>query len=348
MMETTETPKATSEGTKATPGKSAIGSKATLHDVAAKVGVSPRTVSRVVNDESGFSEKTREAVLEAIAELGYRPNLIARSLVTSRSNTVALIVTVIDDPFFPELANGVQVAARNKGLTMYLAVTEDQADLEQELLSRMVSQAIDGAILFPSSNLTSDALYRAAQGLPIVTIDTEFDHPTICCVQSDLEGGVGLAVEHLRSTGRNHLAMLTNGMVPDERRRRERTFRSLIGEDAIVIESDATYDGGRRAMLEAIERHPEVDGIFAYNDVMAIGAIAAAQSVGKDVPGDLAVIGCDDIEMGARVTPGLTTIRLDRERLGSEAMDRLVELTETGVRPDAVTVPVSLVVRQSA
>ncbi len=347
-METTETPKATSEENKAGQvGRAAVGSKATLHDVAARVGVSPRTVSRVVNDEGGFSEKTREVVLAAIAELGYRPNLIARSLVTSRSNTVALIVTVIDDPFFPELANGVQLAARNKGLTMYLAVTENRADLEQELLSRMVSQAIDGAILFPSSELTGDALDRAAQGLPIVTIDTEFDHPNVCCVQSDLEGGVELAVNHLRSAGRNHLAMVTNGMMPEGRRRRERTFRSLLGADAIVIESDATYDGGHRAMLEAIERHPEVDGIFAYNDVMAIGAIAAAQGAGRSVPDDVAVIGCDDIEMGARVTPGLTTIRLDRERLGSEALDCLVELTETGARPKTVTVPVSLVVRQS-
>lgn len=328
----------------ATPGKS----KATLHDVAAKVGVSPRTVSRVVNEEDGFSEKTRELVLAAIAELGYRPNLLARGLVTNRSNTVALIVTVIDDPFFPELANGVQLAARNKGLTMYLAVTDGRADLEQELLSRMMSQAIDGAILFPSAEGGDGPLRHAAEGLPIVTIDTEFDHPNICCVQSDLEDGVRLAVEHLRQTGRTELAMITNGLLPAERRRRERAFRSLLGDRAIVIESDATYDGGYRAMGRALEEHPGVDGIFAYNDVMAIGAMAAAQELGRGVPDQVAIIGCDDIEMSARVSPGLTTVRLDRERLGFEAVDRLVDLRETGVRPERVTVPVSLVVRESA
>ena len=327
--------------------------KATLHDVAAKVGVSPRTVSRVVNDEGGFSEKTRGRVLAAISELDYRPNLLARSLVTNRSNTLALIVTVIDDPFFPELAHGVQAAARSRGLTMYLAVTEDRADLEQELLSRMMSQAIDGAILFPASQSGTEPLHHAELGLPIVTIDIDFDHPNTCCVRSDLEGGVSLAVEHLRSRGRKHIAMLTNGELPLERRRRERAFRALHAKGsgygpAIVVECEATYDGGYRSMQRVLDDHLEVDGVFAYNDVMAIGAISAIKDAGRTVPEDIAVVGCDDIEMSARFSPGLTSIRLDRERLGSEAVSRLIELRDTGIRPDPVTVPVSLVVRESA
>ena len=321
--------------------------KATLHDVAAKVGVSPRTVSRVVNDEGGFSEKTRDRVMAAISELGYRPNLLARSLVTNRSNTLALVVPVIDDPFFPELANGVQSAARSRGMTMYLAVTEGQPDLEKELLSRMMSQAIDGAILFPTRS-GDGALDHAGQGLPIVTIDTAFDHPNICCVRSDLENGVHLAVDHLRTTGRARLAMLTNGALAPERRRRERTFRAVEGDQAIVCESEATYDGGYRSMEQILNQHRDVDGVFVYNDVMAIGAMSAARAAGRSVPDDLAVVGCDDIEMGALVSPGLTTVRLDRERLGSEAVTRLIELRETGVAPDPVTVPVSLVVRESA
>ncbi len=311
------------------------------------MGVSPRTVSRVVNDEGGFSEKTRDRVMAAISELGYRPNLLARSLVTNRSNTLALVVPVIDDPFFPELASGVQSAARSRGMTMYLSVTEGQPDLEKELLSRMMSQAIDGAILFPTRN-GDGALDYASQGLPIVTIDTTFDHPNICCVRSDLENGVHLAVDHLRSTGRTRLAMLTNGALAPERRRRERTFRAVEGDQAIVCESDATYDGGYRSMQQILERYPDVDGVFVYNDVMAIGAMSAARTAGRSVPDDLAVVGCDDIEMGALVSPGLTTVRLDRERLGSEAVTRLIELRETGVAPDPVTVPVSLVVRESA
>ncbi len=323
--------------------------KATLHDVAAKVGVSPRTVSRVVNNEGGFSDKTRKRLMDAISELDYRPNLLARSLVTNRSNTVALIVTIIDDPFFPELAQGVQLAARKSGLTMYLAVTDNDVDLEEELLSRMASQAIDGAILFPARDSGAAPLRYASQGLPIVTIDRSIEHPNICCVQSDLEHGVRQAVEHLQATGRKNLAMLANSVRPTDTRRREGQFRALQGGDrAVVVQADATYDGGYQAMRQIMEEHPSTDGVFAYNDLMAIGAIAAARDAGASVPENYAVIGCDDIEMSARVSPKLTTVRLDRERLGAEAVERLVELHRTGSSPKQVTLPVSLVVRESA
>lgn len=323
--------------------------KATLHDVAARVGVSPRTVSRVVNNEGGFSDDTRKRVMDAISELDYRPNLLARSLVTNRSNTLALIVTVIDDPFFPELAQGVQAAAREHGLTMYLAVTDNSIELEEELLSRMASQAIDGAILFPAMDSGPAPLRYASQGLPIVTIDRHIEHPNICCVQSDLEHGVQLAVDHLTSIGRENLVMLANPVRPTRKSRREGAFRALQGgEDAVVIEAKATYDGGYQAMQQVMKEHPSTDGIFAYNDLMAIGAMAAARDGGASVPGDYAVIGCDDIDMSARVSPGLTTVRLDRERLGAEAVARLVELHGTGSSPKQVTLPVSLVVRDSA
>lgn len=322
--------------------------KATLHDVAARVGVSPRTVSRVVNDEGGFSDDTRARVLEAISELDYRPNLLARGLVTSRSNTLALIVTVIDDPFFPELAQGVQLAAMDKGMTMFLAVSADQADLEEQLLNRMASQAIDGAILFPAADSTDGPLRYAGQGLPIVLIDDTLGHDNISSVRSDLEDGVRQAVEHLKGRGRTRLAMLTNGELQGRRRRRERAFREQRQGEAVIVESEPTYDGGYRAMERLLDQMPEVDGVFVYNDVMAIGAIDACKSRDLNIPQQISIVGCDDIEMSARVTPGLTTIRLDREALGFAAVNRLMELSESEVRPEPITVPVTLVVRESS
>lgn len=327
--------------------------KATLHDVAALVGVSPRTVSRVVNNEGGFSDATRQRVMDAISKLDYRPNLLARSLVTNRSNTLALIVPVIDDPFFPELAQGVQAAARQHGLTMYLAVSENQVDLEEEVLSRMASQAIDGAILFPATGSEEVALRFAGQGMPIVIIDRLIDHPYIACVHSNLEHGVALAVEHLATRGCKNLAMLSNSVLPGMGRR-EGAFRSHQGDGAVVIKAGATHDGGYRAMKQLMDEHPEVDGIFAYNDLVAVGAMEAAHEAGARVPQDYAIVGCDDIDMSARVSPGLTTIRLDREQLGTEAVARLVDLLANGpgaglaAGSSQVTLPVSLVFRESA
>ncbi|MEM7342341.1 MAG: LacI family DNA-binding transcriptional regulator [Actinomycetota bacterium] len=321
--------------------------KATLHDVADLVGVSPRTVSRVVNDEGGFSDATRERVLDAIAELNYRPNLVARSLVTSQSNTLALIITDIADPFFAELANGIQQAAQRRGMSVFLAVSENDADTESELLGRLMSQAVDGAILFPASHSIDGPIHFARLGLPIVAVDTEFDHDNICCVRSDLEHGVALAVDHLRTRGRRRLAMLTNGNLPPHRRRRENHFRSLVATDTPVVTADPTSTGGYEAARTLLDTHPDVDAVFAYNDVMAIGALAAFREADRRVPDDIAVVGCDDIAVGTLLPPALTTIKLDHERLGETAVACLQELLTATTRPDPITVPIDLVVRAS-
>lgn len=322
--------------------------KATLHDVAAKVGVSPRTVSRVVNKEGGFSSATGAKVLAAIAELGYRPNLLARGLITNRTNTLAFIVPVIDDPFFPEVAQGVQQAAIANGLSMFLAVTNNDPEVERELLDRLMSQSIDGAILFPTPGAGDDLRSLADQGLPIVVIDDLVEHKNIACLRSDLEDGVRLAVDHLQDSGRKRLAMLTNKRSVPRKQRRERTFREHVGKkQALVLGVEATYDGGYTGMETLMAEHPEVDGIFAYNDVVAIGAMAAIHDGGRSVPGDIAIVGCDDIEMSARVSPGITTIRLDRERLGVEAVDRLQAVKESDTGLEVINLPVELVVRQS-
>jgi LacI family transcriptional regulator len=322
--------------------------KATLHDVAAKVGVSPRTVSRVVNKEGGFSSATATKVLAAIAELGYRPNLLARGLITNRTNTLAFIVPVIDDPFFPEVAQGVQHAAVSRGLSMFLAVTNNDPKVENELLDRLMSQGIDGAILFPTPRAADRLGALADQGLPMVVIDDRVEHQNIACVCSDLADGVRLAVAHLKDRGRSRLAMLTNEQSEPGKRRRERTFREQTeGDDAVVLRVDPTYDGGYTGMTALLEQHPKVDGVFAYNDVIAIGALAALRDSGRSVPDDVAVIGCDDIEMSARVSPALTTIRLDRERLGLEAVDRLQAVRDSESPLDVLNLPVELIVRQS-
>ena len=319
--------------------------KATLHDVAAMVGVSPRTVSRVVNEEGGFSEETRDRVLEAIQELNYRPNLLARSLITNRSNTLGFVITMIDDPFFSELAHGVQLAARQMGFTMFLGVTDARVDVQSELLDQMVSRGIDGAILFPAVDSLSSLAEVADRGLPMVIIDDEIDHPSICCVSSDLRDGARQAAAHLLATGRRNLAMLGSDHSPERRKWRVNGFLDKA-PDGRLCAAPATMDGGHQAMKELLAQDPTVDGVFAYNDLMAIGAIAAIKESGRSVPDDVAVVGCDDIQMSQQISPSLTTVQIDRERLGSEAVNRLAQLRD-GKHPDSLTIPVKLIVRES-
>lgn len=336
--------------------------KATLHDVAAVVGVSPRTVSRVVNDEGGFSEATRTRVQQAIADLDYQPNLLARSLITQRSDTIGFVVTVMDDPFFPELAQGVQATARDQGLTTLVAATDDDPIVEVEVLNRMLSYAVDGAIVFPAADPASRLAAFADRGLPLVMIDAVVDHPLIASVVSDLADGTRQAVDHLLTTGRRSLAMLGNN-APGRSGRRERSFIDSAPPGSPVIRAEPTIEGGRAAARAAVREHSMIDGIFAYNDLMAMGAITELESMGRQVPIDVAVIGCDDISMAEHLSPALTTIRIDRARLGNEAVELMAALR---TRPSGVaatagtpaegidqrhlhrTLPVSLICRDSA
>ena len=321
----------------------------TLHDVAAVVGVSPRTVSRVVNDQGGFSEATRQRVMEAVDELHYRPNVMARGLITRRSDTLAFIAPVLNDPFFPEVAEGVQGAAASAGLTMLFATSGNDVDIELDVLSRLEAHSPHGVIIFPSRRATDHLVRHLDRGVRMVLIDSEIDHPNAACVLADLRNGAQMAVKHLVERGCRQLAMLSNTHAESTIGRRQAGFLESLpaGMQPIVEAVDPTFEGGRRATAALLDRHPEIDGIFAYNDVVAIGVMRAVQSAGRSVPDDVAVVGCDDIEMGSMVTPPLTTIAIDGERLGSEAVRALVALTKGEPIESPSILPVELVIRQS-
>ncbi len=321
----------------------------TLHDVAGRVGVSPRTVSRVVNDQGGFSNSTRERVMEAVRELGYRPNPMARGLITRQSNMLAFLVPVFSDPFFPEVAEGIHRAARDAGLTMLFAMSDGDIDTQAVALAELEAHSPVGVVVFPSEQDTSALLPFLDRGLRMVSIDTPIDHPNAAAVLSGLEVGTRLAVERLLARGCRHLAMITSSLTPPDQRRRQNAFvESLPPEMPIVVEAvNPTLDGGRAAMSDVLDRVPSTDGVFAYNDVMAIGAMQTLRSRGKSIPGDVAVIGCDDIATGAVVTPTLTTIRIDREQLGRVAVQLLRDLDANHLVESSVVLPVDLVIRDS-
>lgn len=320
-----------------------------MHDVAERVGVSPRTVSRVVNDQGGFSEATRERVLAAVAELRYRPNLMARGLITRRSNTIAFIAPVLSDPFFPEVAEGVQRAAADANLTMICAINEHREDVEHQVLERFAAHAPEGIIVFPAGADSAHLTDHLDQGARMVVIDAPVDHPNAVNVMSDLSGGTKQAVEHLLRRGCRRLAMVAN-INSAEPRFRETAFRAALPDDMTptVVQVDPTLLGGREATSQLLDDHPDLDGIFAYNDLVAIGALEAVRASGRTAPDDVAVVGCDGIDMGAVVSPTLTTIGIDRERLGREAVAALISMSRGESPPPVTVVPTTLLVRDSA
>jgi LacI family transcriptional regulator len=219
----------------------------TLHDVAAHVGVSPRTVSRVVNDQGGFSPATRARVLHAIDELHYRPNLMARGLITRRSNTIAFIVPVLSDPFFPEVADGIQRAASAADMTMLFAISNGDVTTQDDVLYRLEAHSPDGVIVFPCNQDAERLRPFLDRGLRMVVIDTPIDHPNATVILSDLQSGTHLAVDHLVTRGRKRLAMIASSLTPPALRRRENAFVDALPTGVQVIVESITPDleGGR-------------------------------------------------------------------------------------------------------
>ena len=327
---------------------------ATLRDVAARVGVSPRTVSRVVNDEGGFSEATRVSVLEAVEDLGYQPNMLARGLITRRSGTVGLVGVDMTDPFFPAMAEGIQNAARKTGRTMFFASNDGDSQRQAEVFRSLWSHAVDGVIVFPVPGTIDQLAGYARRGMPLVVVDDIVEFPNLASVSFDLEDGAVQAAQHLLATGRRRIGMIGSEITVPRTRRRERGFLQAFESPPVgaelpeLVRVQPTVSGGAAGLQKLLGRRPDLDGIFAYNDLMAVGAMRAAQASGYRVPDDIAIVGCNDIEMSALVNPGLTTIRLDRPRLSAEAIRVLHELIETPTsNPTPVVLPVELVIRES-
>ena len=338
------------EGVDAESGGS--GRAATLHDVARRVGVAPRTVSRVVNDEGGYSETTRQRVLDAIEELRYRPNLLARGLITRRSGTVGLVVGNLTDPLLLELAASAQDSFREQGRSMFFASSDDDAGHQSAILQSLWSHAVDGMIVFPVRDSSRELVDYSRRGVPIVAVGDFVDAPNVATVMFDLDAGFRLAMVHLLDGGRRSIGMIgsvasTYALCPGE----EGMCDAFVGPDvqAQLARVQPTVAGGAAGLGQLLELNPDLDGVLACNDLVAIGAVGAAQAHGRRVPEDIAVIGCNDIESGALVTPSLTTIRLDVGLLAgavAAALQGLID--EPGVQRDPVVLPVELVVRGSA
>ena len=323
-------------------------SGSTLHDVAAKVGVSTRTVSRVVNREGGFSADTEARVRAAIDELGYRPNLLARGLITKRSMTIGLVGGALTDPFFPELAEGVHEAASAAGLTTLLAATDGSIDRQHRIVESLRSRAVDGIILFPAAGRIEPVRLLADDGLNVVAINPATTDPNVASISSNIVAGARAAVEHLRARGRRRIAFLGNG--DPHSTRRETGYREAVApNEARIVNAEPTADGGLIGTHEILARWPDVDGIFAHNDLMAMAALRALEAGGRTVPHDVAVVGFDNIGLSAHLRPPLTTVDLDQAQLGRLAVELLVDaIDDPGSPARQVTHPAHLEIRSSS
>lgn len=328
----------------------------TMRDVAERAGVSIRTVSRVVNGSEELADDTRQRVLDAIEELGFRPSKLARALVTQHSDCIGLLMPDINNPFFSEVARGVLDAAEARGYSVLLGCTDSKPDKELSALQNLADHAVDGAILFPTPGQEPALLELASTNGPVVAINDYMlgeEHPGMTTILTSLEEGATLAVEHLVSRGHRAIAMLSDVYSPDLLPR-VRGYRQALRAHGLPVRDDwimSSYpvlQEGYKSTLRLLRASPEVTGIFAYNDLLAIGAMQACKELGRSIPQTCGVVGFDDIRLASLVSPALTTIHIHKYELGQEAVWRLLDMLENPKAPaQTVRMNVSLVVRES-
>jgi LacI family transcriptional regulator len=317
--------------------------------------VSRQTVSRAINDKGEISPATRKRVMEAVRELGYRPSGVARGLATRRTCTIGLVVPDITNPFFPEVARGVQDVARNKGYSVFLCNTDESPDEELTVLDSLAAQPVDGIILFGSRISDQDLVAFADRYRPLVVLNRPSGHPGVSLILVDNHRGAELAVSHLADLGHVAIGMLAGPVTSPSSAQRVEGFcqavaaRGLPAREDWIISGQPTIEGGNRDTLRLLTQHPQVTALFAYNDLRALGAIQACRDLGRRVPNQCAVVGFDDIRMAAMVRPSLTSVRVDKYFLGQQAMIRLLAmLDEPDTSFPTIHVDVELVKRESA
>lgn len=327
----------------------------TIRDVAAAAGVSRGTVSRVINGGHWVSPEALAAVNEAIRATGYAANQHARSLVTGRSNSVAFLLTepqhlLFEDPNFSILLRGAAEALAKREMPLLLMVAGTPEE-RARITAYVTAGHVDGVLLISShqGNQMVSALLRA--GVPTIAcgIPLGFEGK-VGYVAADDAGGARVMTRHLLDLGRTRVATITGPLDTSGGTLRLEGYRAELGDrfdETLVAHGDYTRDSGDRAMRELLARHPDLDAVFVASDLMASGALVALRESGRRVPDDVAVGGFDDNGLAANVHPALTTMRQPFERISAEMVRLLLEVIE-GQEPAAITVPTSLVLRDSA
>ena len=350
----------------ATSGRIPVGERLPpLEDVARVAGVSRATVSRVINGIRNVDPQLHELVWDAVGRTGYVPNKLARSLVTRRTGTIALVVSDSErhdddpfmgrffaDPYFGRVVGGVMSVLRQAGVQLALQIV-GTADQRTRLVGDLRHGQADGVIVLslpahdPLPGMLTDA------GVPAVMIGRPPEPVPINYVDLANDTGASLAADHLLGRGCQLIAMISGPPeVPasTDRINGFRRFMARRGHGWIPLESgNFTRDSGYSAMRDLLAAHPTLDGVFVANDLMAVGALAALREAGRSVPGDVAVVGFDDSSAALAADPPLTTIRHPLEDMAAESARLLLSRVEDRtMRPSSVIYEPTLVIRESA
>jgi DNA-binding LacI/PurR family transcriptional regulator len=309
----------------------------TLNEVARHAGVTPATVSNVLRNRGRVGEATRQRVLEAVEALGYRPHLSARALAEGRPPTLALMVSSIANPFYPEFALAVENALRRSGRFLIICNTDGDPHTGRAYLEQ-IAGTLSAGVLVMNANLDfADLRATVRRGAPVVLCMWERPHdpPGLPCVAVDFRLAGELAAQHLLTLGHRRIGAIVGSKVYGVHAARYDGFLAamqaagLDGTLAPVRFAPDTTQGGYTAARELLAQHPDLTALFTTNDLPALGAMQAAADLGFDVPRELSVVGITDIQLARESRPALTTVAVATIEAAELAVELLTELIET-------------------
>lgn len=328
---------------------------ATMRDVAAAAGVSVTTVSHVINGTRFVSEDLRNRVLEAMEELDYRPNILARGLRVGKTNTIGLIVPDNSNPFFAEVSRVVEDVGFDSGYSVILCNSDGNLDKELTYIAVLVAKQVDGIIFIASSSQSEHLRLLTNEKIPVVVADREMPDLDVDLVLVDNSRGGYEATKYLLELGHRRIGCITGPSDITPSAERINAYRQALSEfnvpfeENLVVRGDFQFEGGKRAMSQLLALPKVPSAVFICNDVMAIGAMGSIRSAGLRIPEDISIVGFDDIDQASATWPPLTTVAQPIEQMARIATELLIGRLAGSVDPERkrMVLEARLVIRSS-
>lgn len=328
--------------------------KISMVDIAKLSGVSIATVSRVLNKNGRYSKETEERVLEVIRQHDYKVNVNAKGLRTKRTQTIGVIVPDITNEFFSQIVRAIERYVVPEGYTVFVCDSNEDEETEGIHISSLAAKGVDG-IIYISTRGDVKKIYENYK-IPVVYIDRRPKNAGTLVI-SDNEMGGFLATQELIKKGCRHILMVKDTKPYSTVRHRYKGYAGALEkyglplDPELVVETEVSYAAARRATQEALVAHPEIDGVFCNNDMMALGALHAIREAKRKVPRDIKLVGFDGVSLTEICDPPMTTIRQNTDEFGKKSVEillrRIHKKQEPNVHDEVVVVPVELVRRQT-
>lgn len=328
--------------------------QATINDVAVKAGVSKATVSHVINATRFVEENTRQKVLQAINELGYRPNAVARSLTTKRTGIVGIVISDSSNPFFGEILSGVEEILRPRNYALIICNTNETLEYESHYLNLLLNQRVEGMISAATSQPWMELAKAEHQRTPIVFLDRVFENMEGYYVGVDNQKGAYIGVQHLIQCGYRKIGILAGLDRLSTMRERYSGYCLALQEAGLsinpewVIPSELSVDGGRQSITQLFQRSDRPDAVFINNNLLALGALFGIRDTGLNCPKDIGVVCFDDHPWAAVSCPPLTVVKQPTRQLGHAAAQMILSLINNEpLQNNRIVLSCDLVVRES-